>query len=233
MRFVSLRYFNAAGADPDGEIGECHFPETHLIPLAIQAALDRRHNVTIFGTDFETNDGTAMRDFVHVADLAHAHVLALKYLIAGESSASMNLGTGIGHSVQEVITSVERISQNKLHVVEAPRRPGDPGMLVADSNRARSALGWKPRFVDLDRIVETSWRWHQSQQQIEVAAGTARTNAVIGSALIDAVGARRSSIGRDATNQPNPTRCHEIFPAAGPLGRCFLRKAGIRSDFII
>jgi UDP-arabinose 4-epimerase len=159
LRWVTLRYFNAAGADPDGELGEDHDPETHLIPLVIQAALGRRPSIEVFGTDYPTPDGTAIRDFIHVTDLADAHVRALRHLSDGHDSMALNLGTGAGHSVREVIATVERVSRHSVPVREAPRRPGDPPALVADARRAQSVLGWQPRFADLDVIVRTAWDW--------------------------------------------------------------------------
>jgi UDP-arabinose 4-epimerase len=163
IRWVALRYFNAAGADPEAEIGEQHDPETHLIPLVIQAALGKGQPVKVFGTDYPTPDGTAIRDYIHVEDLADAHVLALLYLSSGGQSLGLNLGTGQGHSVREVIESVERVSGLSVPRHDAPRRAGDPPVLVADASRARELLGWEPRWVELDKIVETALRWHQGR----------------------------------------------------------------------
>ena len=160
MRYAALRYFNAAGADADGEIGEDHDPETHLIPLAIDAALGRRPPVSIFGTDYPTPDGTAIRDYVHVTDLARAHVTALERLHAGADSMRLNLGTGQGHSVRDVIRMIEEIGGCPVPVVEAPRRPGDPPELVAASGRAKELLGWAPRHSGLRNIIATAWVWH-------------------------------------------------------------------------
>jgi UDP-arabinose 4-epimerase len=160
LRYAILRYFNAAGADPDGEIGECHDPEPHLIPIVIQAALGRRPTVQVFGNDYETPDGTCIRDYVHVTDLADAHVRALDYLSRGEEPAVFNLGHGDGQSVLDIIHAVERISGIPVPYEVAPRRPGDPPILVADPRRAREILGWMPRYSDLDTIVGTAWRWH-------------------------------------------------------------------------
>jgi UDP-arabinose 4-epimerase len=160
LRSVSLRYFNAAGADRDGEIGENHDPETHLIPLVLQAALGERPFVEVYGTDYPTPDGTAIRDYVHVADLAAAHVLALDHLIAGGGSLVLNLGTGGGHSVREVIAAAERVSGRKVRHRAAPRRPGDPPVLVADARLAAERLGWRPRSSDLDTIIGTALAWH-------------------------------------------------------------------------
>ncbi len=159
LRSVCLRYFNAAGADPDGEIGEWHAPETHLIPLAIGAVMGGP-SLRIFGTDYPTPDGTPIRDYIHVTDLADAHVRALGYLMAGGAGAAFNCGTGAGHSVRQVVETVERISGCKVPVEYVPRRPGDAPALVADARRIHDALGWEPQFSELDTIVATAWRWH-------------------------------------------------------------------------
>ena len=157
---VSLRYFNAAGADPAGELGEAHDPETHLIPLAIRAALGSAGPLHVYGSDYPTADGTAVRDFIHVSDLADAHVRALAHLMEGGTSVALNLGTGRGHSVAEVGAAVERVGGRRVPLVHAPRRSGDPPELVADASRARALLGWVPSRSSLDEIVETAWRWH-------------------------------------------------------------------------
>ena len=159
MRYVALRYFNAAGADPDGEIGEDHEPETHLIPRVLRAALGRGDPVEIYGTDYPTPDGTAIRDYIHVSDLADAHVRALGHLAGGGDSAALNLGTGIGCSVREVIAAVERIGGRQVPRREVARRPGDPPELVADPTLARARLGWQPRHSDLDTIIGTALAW--------------------------------------------------------------------------
>jgi UDP-glucose-4-epimerase GalE len=161
LRSATLRYFNAAGADPQIEIGESHDPETHLIPLAIAAAQGALPHVQIFGTDYGTPDGTAVRDYVHVSDLADAHVRALDALIEGAPSMRLNLGTGRGHSIREVIAAVGEVSGRPIPVIEAPRRVGDPAALVAAPGRAQSVLGWKPRLSNLLTITETAWRWHE------------------------------------------------------------------------
>ena len=165
LHWMALRYFNAAGADPDGEIGEIHDPETHLIPLVIQAALGQRSQLDVFGTDYPTADGTAVRDYIHVVDLARAHISALDHLSSGGDSMALNLGTGHGHSVKEVVQTVERVAQRPVPVREAPRRAGDPPALVADATRAAHVLGWTPGCSDLETVVATAWRWHESRQQ--------------------------------------------------------------------
>jgi len=160
LRSVALRYFNAAGADPDGEIGERHEPETHLIPLAARGALRDDYAFTIFGTDFDTRDGTCVRDYVHVADLGRAHAAALNYLFDGGASAAFNLGTGTGTTVKEVADAVERVSGRPLPRRYGPRRAGDPPVLVASNARAREVLGWTPQQSGIDEIVRTAWAWH-------------------------------------------------------------------------
>jgi UDP-arabinose 4-epimerase len=164
LRWVALRYFNAAGADPDGELGECHEPETHLIPLALRAALGTGTPLTVFGGDYDTPDGTPIRDYIHVSDLAEAHVAALGYLLAGGKPASVNLGVGKGYSVREVLTAAERVLGMKVPRSEGPRRPGDPTELVADPALARRLLSWTPRFTALDAIIETAARWERSDR---------------------------------------------------------------------
>jgi UDP-arabinose 4-epimerase len=163
LRWVSLRYFNAAGADPEGEIGECHAPETHLVPLALAAALGRRPPLDLYGTDYPTPDGTAIRDYIHVADLAVAHLLALEHLLGGHDSTALNLGTGQGHSVREVIATVETVVGRRVPRREAARRPGDPARLVADPALAADRLGWRPLASDLEAIIGSALAWHASQ----------------------------------------------------------------------
>jgi UDP-glucose-4-epimerase GalE len=163
FRYAALRYFNAAGADADGELGEDHDPETHLIPLVIDAARGARPHVSIFGTDYPTPDGTAIRDYVHVTDLADAHVEALERLASGADALRLNLGTGVGHSVREVIRMVQEVSGRPVTVQETARRAGDPPELVAASGMARDVLQWVPRHSDLRNIVATAWRWHASR----------------------------------------------------------------------
>jgi UDP-glucose-4-epimerase GalE len=156
-----LRYFNAAGASPGGGIGEDHDPETHLIPLVLQAALGQRPTVQVFGTDYATPDGTCIRDYIHVDDLAEAHLLALEKLTPGQA-LPYNLGTGRGHSVREVIRAAEEVSGRRVPVQEGPRRPGDPPALVASAEKAARELGWRARYTDLRAIVETAWNWHRT-----------------------------------------------------------------------
>jgi UDP-arabinose 4-epimerase len=162
MRSVSLRYFNAAGADPEGEIGEYHDPETHALPLAILSALGGKAPFQIFGTDYPTPDGTAIRDYIHVSDLATGHVAALHHLLKGRKSLCINLGTGHGHSVRELVSSVERVSGKRVDVREASRREGDPPVLIADAGTAMETLGWEPGFTEFDDIVETALAWHKA-----------------------------------------------------------------------
>jgi UDP-arabinose 4-epimerase len=159
LRSVCLRYFNAAGADPDGLLGERHDPETHAIPLAIDAAITRERPFSILGTDYPTPDGTAIRDYVHVSDLADAHVRALERLAGGDLAPAYNLATGRGISVREIVTAVEHVTGAVVPTIESPRRPGDPPSLYAEANRAHRDLGWSPRFVDIETIVETAVRW--------------------------------------------------------------------------
>jgi UDP-glucose-4-epimerase GalE len=158
---VALRYFNAAGADPDGEIGERHDPETHLIPLIIETALGQRAAIDVYGTDYPTPDGTAIRDYIHVRDLAAAHVLALEHLFNGGKSTCLNLGTGQGYSVREVIDAVEKCSGTSITVRHCPRRAGDPAELVADAGQAQRVLQWSPAWSSLEQIIETALRWHE------------------------------------------------------------------------
>jgi UDP-arabinose 4-epimerase len=161
LRSMSLRYFNAAGADPEGEIGELHEPETHLIPLILHTALGKRPHVDIYGTDYPTPDGTAIRDYIHVEDLAEAHLRALEHLCAGGEGAALNLGTGSGHSVREVIAAAEAISGRPIARREVARRPGDAPILVADPGLAAQQLGWRTRCSDLETIIGTAFAWHK------------------------------------------------------------------------
>jgi len=161
LTFMALRYFNAAGADPDGEIGECHVPETHAIPLILDAAARSADGFTIFGADYPTADGTCIRDYIHVCDLADAHVAALRALLDGAESTALNLGTGRGWSVRELVGAVQRITNREVTVHVGPRRPGDPPALVADASLARETLGWQPRYSDLATLVGHAWAWKQ------------------------------------------------------------------------
>jgi UDP-glucose 4-epimerase len=161
LRSTCLRYFNAAGADPQGRIGERHQPESHLVPLVLQAASGRRADIHVFGQDYDTPDGTCVRDYIHVVDLCEAHLLALDRLHAGEPSSAYNLGNGNGFSVKEVIDCAERVSGMSVARVYAPRRAGDPAKLVADSRLARSELGWQPQYDDLETIIGHAWLWEQ------------------------------------------------------------------------
>ncbi len=162
LRPVFLRYFNAAGADPDGRFGEDHSPETHLIPLVIDAALGKREAVSIFGADYPTPDGTCIRDYIHIIDLVDAHIKALDYLAQGGEPAAFNLGNGNGYSVKQVIDTVARASGMRVPVVEAARREGDPAILIGSADKAKKVLGWRPRFPKLEPIVETAFHWRRS-----------------------------------------------------------------------
>ncbi|MFP3870812.1 MAG: UDP-glucose 4-epimerase GalE [Syntrophobacteria bacterium] len=163
LRYVSLRYFNAAGAEPQGRIGESHDPETHLIPLVLETALGRRPEVKIYGSSYPTPDGTCIRDYVHVCDLADAHVLALDYLLAGGESICLNLGTGSGYSVRQVIDHCQQICRRPIPCLEGSPRAGDPPELVSAADRARHILNWTPKY-SLSDIIETAWNWHQNQR---------------------------------------------------------------------
>jgi UDP-glucose 4-epimerase len=170
LRAVCLRYFNAAGADPAGEMGERHDPETHLIPLVLQAASGRRPHISVFGRDYDTPDGTCVRDYIHVNDLCQAHLRALEHLAGGAASAAFNLGNGQGFSVQEVIDTARQVTGRDIPVVDAERRPGDPAVLVADSQQAREVLGWAPQFAHLATIVEHAWNWERRLAKGDVPA---------------------------------------------------------------
>ncbi|MFZ1109721.1 MAG: UDP-glucose 4-epimerase GalE [Rhodomicrobium sp.] len=169
FRSIALRYFNAAGADQEGEIGEAHDPETHLIPLVLDAVSGRRESVTIFGCDYDTPDGTCIRDYVHVSDLADAHVKALNALCSGSPSQVFNLGNGNGFSVRQVVQTVEGVTGLKVPVKLGERRSGDPAALVSDATKAKEVLGWQPQFVDLDDVVRTAWAWHQKSPSLAKA----------------------------------------------------------------
>jgi UDP-glucose 4-epimerase len=161
LKFVALRYFNAAGADAEGGIGEDHSPETHLIPLTLDAAMKRRSHITIYGIDYPTPDGTCIRDYIHVTDLADAHILGLKYLLNGGKSEVFNLGNGNGFSVREVIETASRLTGLQIPIVEGARRVGDPARLIGSAAKARAILGWSPESADLETIISTAWAWHQ------------------------------------------------------------------------
>jgi len=160
VQSVRLRYFNAAGADPAADIGEMHDPETHLIPIVLQAALGDRDSIAVYGTDYDTPDGTCVRDYIHVNDLAEAHLLALAYLEAGNTSDVFNLGNGSGHSVRQIIDIARTVTGRTINVTCADRRPGDPATLIASSAKAMRVLGWKPKLHDIETIIRTAWAWH-------------------------------------------------------------------------
>lgn len=164
LKFVVLRYFNAAGADPEGEIGESHIPETHLIPLVLDAASGKRQDIKVFGTDYDTPDGSCIRDYIHVYDLATAHLLALHYLEEGKESNFFNLGNALGTSVLEVVESVKTVTNRKFRVTMTDRREGDPAKLVGSSEKAQKVLGWKPVYGDIDTIVGHAWKWHEKAE---------------------------------------------------------------------
>ena len=163
MRSVRLRYFNAAGADPEAETGEDHTPETHLIPLVLDAAIGRRDSITINGDDYDTPDGTCVRDYIHVTDLARAHVLALEYLVGGGETLAVNLGNSRGHSVREVVETARRVTGRDFRVDVGPRREGDPPVLVGSNEMARRVLGWSPERSEMETIIEDAWRWHRKR----------------------------------------------------------------------
>ncbi|SDP21436.1 UDP-glucose 4-epimerase GalE [Desulforhopalus singaporensis] len=165
LKSVCLRYFNAAGADPEGELGEDHNPETHLIPLVIRSALDKARKLTVFGDDYPTKDGTCVRDYIHIMDLAQAHYLAMQHLLDGGDSRKYNLGNGNGHSILDVINTVAKAGGVKIDFAYADRRAGDPAALVGSSDKAMNELGWKPEYDDLETIIDTAWNWHKSYPQ--------------------------------------------------------------------
>ena len=162
LRYVSLRYFNACGAHESGTIGEAHNPETHLIPLILQVPNGQREAISIFGTDYDTKDGTCVRDYIHVTDLAQAHILAVKYLMDGGESNIFNLGNGVGFTVREVIETAKQVTGKPIQVVESGRRAGDPAVLIASSEKARKVLGWNPQHADLPEIIASAWKWHST-----------------------------------------------------------------------
>ena len=162
LRYVSLRYFNACGADESGEIGEAHTPESHLIPLILQVPNGKRETISIYGTDYDTPDGTCIRDYIHVTDLAQAHILAVQYLNNGGESDIFNLGNGVGYSVREVIETARKVTGHPIPATETSRRAGDPARLVASSEKAKKILGWKPVHDSLEEIISSAWNWHKN-----------------------------------------------------------------------
>lgn len=162
LRYVSLRYFNACGAHESGMIGEAHNPESHLIPLILQVPNGQRESIAIFGEDYDTKDGTCVRDYIHVTDLAQAHILAVKYLAEGNESNIFNLGNGVGFTVKEVIETARKVTNYDIKAVVSPRRAGDPAQLIALSDKARTVLGWKPEHADLEEIISSAWKWHST-----------------------------------------------------------------------
>lgn len=162
LRFVSLRYFNACGAHTGGTIGEAHSPETHLIPLILQVPNSQREAITIFGEDYDTKDGTCIRDYIHVTDLAQAHIRAVEYLMKGNESNIFNLGNGVGFTVREVIETARKVTGHPIPAIVAERRAGDPARLIASSEKARTILEWKPEYADLETIIQSAWNWHQN-----------------------------------------------------------------------
>ena len=166
IKSINLIYFNTAGADPEGQLGERHNPETHLIPLVLQAASQERPNISVFGRDYDTPDGTCILDYIHIVDLCEAHWLALKLLMDGGDSNAYNLGNGNGFSVQEVLDTATQVTGRDIPVVDSTRREGDPARLVADSREARKGLGWRPRYADLGTIIEHAWKWELSYKGV-------------------------------------------------------------------
>ncbi|MGM9650050.1 MAG: UDP-glucose 4-epimerase GalE [Butyricicoccaceae bacterium] len=162
LRFVSLRYFNACGAHVSGSIGEAHNPESHLIPLILQVPNGKREFISIYGDDYDTKDGTCIRDYIHVTDLAQAHILAMDYLMNGGESNIFNLGNGVGFTVKEVIDTAREVTGHPIPAKTTPRRAGDPAQLIASSDKARSVLGWNPQHADLEEIISTAWNWHKN-----------------------------------------------------------------------
>ncbi|WP_210610958.1 UDP-glucose 4-epimerase GalE [Priestia flexa] len=165
LRYVVLRYFNVAGAHFDGKLGEDHTPETHLIPIILQVALGKREHISIFGDDYDTKDGTCIRDYIHVTDLADAHVLALEKLARDNTSGTYNLGNGNGFTVKEVIDAARKVTNHSIPAIVAPRRAGDPAKLVASSQRAMDELGWNPRYTSMEQMIESAWKWFQAHPE--------------------------------------------------------------------
>jgi UDP-glucose 4-epimerase len=166
LKYISLRYFNAAGADKSGKIGERHRNETHLIPLVLEVAAGRRENIKVFGANYLTPDGTCIRDYIHVSDLSGAHLLALNSLLSGGDSAVYNLGNNRGYSVREVIELATKVTGKPIPAIEADKRPGDPAILIASSDKIKKNLGWKPEYEDLETIIKTAWKWHQKEADL-------------------------------------------------------------------
>ncbi len=166
LKSVALRYFNAAGADREGKIGECHEPETHLIPLVLNAAINTDKPIYIFGTDYDTPDGTCIRDYIHVSDLADAHIKALNYLLDDGDSDIFNLGNGQGFSVREIIDAASRVTNENIRIIESDRRAGDPPILIGDYGKIQQRLGWKPVYTDIEDIITTAYDWHKKSLQI-------------------------------------------------------------------
>ncbi len=162
LRYVSLRYFNACGAHKSGKLGEAHNPESHLIPLVLQVPNGKRESVSIYGTDYDTPDGTCIRDYIHVTDLAEAHILAVEYLMKGGESNVFNLGNGVGYSVREVIETARKVTGHPIPAIEIPRRAGDPARLVASGEKAKTVLGWEPKITSLEDIIRSAWVWHST-----------------------------------------------------------------------
>ena len=162
VRYVSLRYFNACGAHPNGKIGEAHSPETHLIPLVLQVPSGKREYISVFGADYDTTDGTCVRDYIHVNDLATAHILAMKYLREGNESNIFNLGNGVGFTVKEVVETARKVTGHPIPMNIEPRRTGDPAKLIASSQKAKKILGWSPQYQELETIISTAWEWHKN-----------------------------------------------------------------------
>ena len=165
LRSVRFRYFNAAGADPQGRLGEDHMPETHLLPLVLLTALGKRESISIYGTDYDTPDGTCLRDYIHVTDLAQAHILGLEYLLNGGSTEVFNLGNGQGFSIREVIEAARVVTSRPIAVTLADRRPGDPPILVGSGEKAKQILGWNPQYAELETILKHAWQWHQKRHE--------------------------------------------------------------------
>lgn len=182
MKSVAFRYFNAAGADPQGRLGEDHAPETHLIPLVLLTALEKREAISIFGTDYPTPDGTCVRDYIHVSDLADAHILGLEFLLAGNDSNVFNLGNCNGFSVREVIETARKVTNKEIPVIESARRPGDPPILVGSSEKAQKVLRWQPQYAELETILKHAWQWHQKRHAIERSA-IERSESVLAKAV--------------------------------------------------